>query len=643
MKPVALTLIWLSSSLLSPPAKAAIITVTTTNNVSPAAGQTSLAQALATLSDGDEIRFNIPGPGPHYIATPKGGYPQIAKHNITIDGYTQPGAAPNSNPILSPNNAKLAVVLDSRDGGRTVLDYDGYSTSESAILGVVGGTNFVVRGLGFLARITEGTENDPALYCVSFAVKAAHGRVSGCWLGVDLEGKSVFGANAGVTGFRFSEGGEPFLSDHIVVGVPANSTNAPADFNVIAGMKIPVIIEGGNLRVSGNFIGVLPSGTNDHINGLADLPNEGAIQIGRDGANSIIGTDGDGVNDENERNVFGGVVPRTIDQFRSTGYNHIIEFYGGGARNNVVIAGNYFGVGIDGTTRFTNGVPIVSGQTANTRIGSDFDGKSDAIEGNLIFNNYPPSLMTASVLVRDFLDGVGPDALISVRGNKLVNNFVPPISPLRDNGNFITTYYAKALLDPSLGISPVLSTNSTTARLIGTVPVADTNLFPATIVDVYLPDPEGMTNRVPELPGGFIQGQTYLGSFVEGSNADLKSKPGEFEFDISRLNLSVGTKVTVTANFSQEPAGTHNAPTMTSVFSPIVELGKPTTPPPPPTSPKLLFIRTNNELTLSWEGEGFTLQSSASVVGPWSNESATGNTFKTSVGSGVKFFRLFRQ
>jgi len=33
------------------------------------------------------------------------------------------------------------------------------------------------------------------------------------------------------------------------------------------------------------------------------------IAIGRGGNNTLIGVDGDGLNDENERNIFGGLLP----------------------------------------------------------------------------------------------------------------------------------------------------------------------------------------------------------------------------------------------------------------------------------------------------------------------------------------------
>ena len=616
--------------------QAAVITVTTANSINPGAAETSLAEAIEAVSDGDVIRFNISGDGPHYLVTPPSGYPEITSHNITIDGYSQPGALPNTSPILAPNNAQIKIVLDSRDGGGTVLNHDGYSVSESGVLGVVGATNVTIRGLGFLGQIVENVSGDtPALYFVSFAKKATHGHVNGCWMGVDLDGTNVFGANAGVTGFRFREGLEEFLSDNISVGVGSAATNAPAEFNVFAGMQIPVIVEGADLRISGNYLNVLPSGTNDVNNALNGLPNEGAIQVGRDGRGTLIGTDGDGVNDENERNIFGGVIPQTIDPLN--GYRHVIEFYGSGARSDVVVAGNYFGVGIDGTTRFTHGVPVISGQTSNTRIGSDFDGVSDVIEGNWIFNNYPAELFTADVIVRDFLDSAGSGAEISVRGNRLINNFAPPVSPLRDSGFFISNYYSKAILDVSAGITPELSSESNVGQLIGRVPIVDTFVYPTTIVDVYLPDAEGLANSVPELTNAFLQGAVYLGSFVEGSSEDLNPAEGEFEFNIRGLNLAQETLLTATANFSESPSGTHNARTLTTPFAQPIALGGAPTPSEPPT---LELSRNGNQISLSWVGNGFVLQSAENLDGPWSNETADGNAVSIEIGLAERFFRL---
>src|SRR6266436_4387993 len=104
------------------PAPAAVITV---NNKNFHAGITNLVTAISLLHDGDTIAFNIPNTTTtnHYLATPNTGsqigYPVITNHNITIDGYTQPGSSPNTNTILASNNAQIRIVLDSRSGAGT--------------------------------------------------------------------------------------------------------------------------------------------------------------------------------------------------------------------------------------------------------------------------------------------------------------------------------------------------------------------------------------------------------------------------------------------------------------------------------------------------------------------------------------------
>src|SRR2546422_4446685 len=82
--------------------RAATVTVTTDT----ATGPGSLTAAINALNNGDTIAFHIPPEAGevHYILTPPDGYPIIAKNNITIDGYTQGGASPNTASIHAPNN-----------------------------------------------------------------------------------------------------------------------------------------------------------------------------------------------------------------------------------------------------------------------------------------------------------------------------------------------------------------------------------------------------------------------------------------------------------------------------------------------------------------------------------------------------------
>src|ERR1017187_7434902 len=72
-----------------------------TNNA--ATGPGSLTAAINALNNGDRIVFHIPPEAGevHYIQTPPDGYPLITKNDITVDGYTQGGASPNTNSIRS--------------------------------------------------------------------------------------------------------------------------------------------------------------------------------------------------------------------------------------------------------------------------------------------------------------------------------------------------------------------------------------------------------------------------------------------------------------------------------------------------------------------------------------------------------------
>ncbi|MSU34406.1 MAG: hypothetical protein EXS36_04725 [Pedosphaera sp.] len=111
---LAVSVVWAAS------AAARDLIVDTVDNTSTT--KTSLKKALETALAGDVIKFNIAGDGPHYIRTPTGGYPLITVNNLTLDGYSQPKAKANINTLGKPNVADIRIVLDSRSGGRTVVD-----------------------------------------------------------------------------------------------------------------------------------------------------------------------------------------------------------------------------------------------------------------------------------------------------------------------------------------------------------------------------------------------------------------------------------------------------------------------------------------------------------------------------------------
>jgi hypothetical protein len=91
-----------------------------------------MEQANAT-SGADTINFNLFGSGPFTI-TPTSQLPTIADQ-VTINGYTQPGASPNA--LAKGTNAVLKVELNGTDAGAASGLHIGASGSGSLIKGLV--------------------------------------------------------------------------------------------------------------------------------------------------------------------------------------------------------------------------------------------------------------------------------------------------------------------------------------------------------------------------------------------------------------------------------------------------------------------------------------------------------------------------
>ena len=59
-----------------------------------------------------------------------------------------------------------------------------------------------------------------------------------------------------------------------------------------------------------------------------------------------------------------------------------------------------------------------------------------------------------------------------------------------------------------------------------------------------------------------------------------------------------------------------------------------------PVEVELMIAADGTQVTLSWEGDGGVLQTSASVNGPWSNVNVTGNSHTVSADQSEAFFRV---
>lgn len=152
------------------------------------------AITLANAQAGaDAIRFAIPGDGPHVI-TLVSALPEITQ-GLSIDGYTQVGAAPNADPLESDAVIKIEIR-----GG-----------SELATLSLCTQELVDVRGLalsgGGVATVTQG----------SGASCAGPLRIRGTWLGFSASGTGVSG-NVGVVARKSLTFGGPALADRNVLG-----------------------------------------------------------------------------------------------------------------------------------------------------------------------------------------------------------------------------------------------------------------------------------------------------------------------------------------------------------------------------------------------------------------------------------------
>jgi hypothetical protein len=548
-----------------------IVTVNTVNNETPGAAETSLKQALTGAQNGDYIRFAIPGAGPHVIVTPIGGYPLITANNLTIDGYNQPGAAPNSNPILGGNNARIDIVLDSTGpdtapnpgnpdlplSRSTRLDLPayvgntGFGTSENAMLGVFEADNVTIRGLSFIARRTSvDVDANPAIYAVALIHEATNARVQGCWFGLAPgAGTTITDVKppaSAVAAYRWRIGGDVY-SAGVIIGTDGDGVSDRAEFNVMVGCRDAMALELPGARISGNYVNVFPDGLHfldldanyelwkevfeaDGAD-LGDLTTEN-YENGRVTEGSVVGTNGDGVSDSDERNVFGHTVYGTHGEFYSSSVN-------------AVLAGNYFGVGVDGITPAplsTNVAPdfVEFGGSGQVRIGSNGDGVSDDLEGNLIVNVPGSSFVIA-----------GGGVPIVSRRNKLVNCGFAAV-PYADGAN---SAYAAALADPSAGAVPVLRKLSG-GILSVTIPAAGA-AYPNVELDLYKVDPValGNTNFWP-LP--VTHPMTWLGTYTDNGPGDSNPNANEFSIDVSSFGLSDTTYVAAAVSYSAIP-GLFNA------------------------------------------------------------------------------------
>ncbi len=720
-------------------ASAATVTVTVKDDGVNMGVPGTFYWALTNCNPGDTIAFNIAGAGPHFLQVPLGGFPLLyQKHRVTIDGYTQPGASANTNPNTAANNAQLKIVIDARNGNGREMDYSHYdgtlatsvpainntsmasepgatAPGEWAMLGIYRSTNVTIKGLAFLADDIQDYANGIA-FLSGIAVAHDYGldlskkdaleytlgdsrgcHVAGCWFGVNPANPTKAGVTLCANWINFprhvgDDGPAPagdatrrpqLPNVGMTIGVAPGSLNPRAEFNVIVGGAYHIGGEPLRMRISGNFVGVMPDGVTPY-----DMSTENAfsqyvfgligstVEFGRYGENYassptegqpvIIGTDGDGINDADEGNLWGPIGGMVGKASLSTRRPTVIHYYRSG-NNTFLISGNRWGIANNGT-RWTNSAFFISGlylddsSDGKTKliIGSDFAStRSEATitaQANHFYNNWPISAFgtppDTDAGIIPFLNyenpsptGVGSsippsiNASISLRGNVLVGNGLGPVTYADGYGDLLSgfTNFYSAYLDTNYAIIPSLDPSSVFPNLSGQLAPGIPPYTNVTI-DVYQLDPEGWTNgqtfAFMELTdnstytNGFPQGRKFLGSFPVNNASN-------FNITLPLITDLGSGKVTITANYSKAPAGTALAQTMTSEFSFPITLEP---------WPVITATKSGGNLNLTWSpGNQFTVQTNSSLAsGSWGNFTS-GNVsppVSVPIGSGSLFVRL---
>jgi uncharacterized repeat protein (TIGR01451 family) len=389
-----------------------------------------------------EIDFNIPTSDPGYNASTgafliqplsegaPGGFNNFAlppiNQTVTIDGYTQPGASPNTS--STSDNAKILIQIDggmaTTPGGAGLVPFDD--------------TGSTFRGMDFTGwtnpEITTGSSGATASGAEGMEANGVGDYIEGDFFGTDPTGtlatnttsSATYGNRIGIfadngPGFGNSSGGNIiggttpqarnilsnntsggilFLSTALeahlegdFIGLDASGAKSLGNVDDGAGSNGPTITIGGTLPGDGNVIS--GNGTdvdfNDLTNGgqASDSIAQGNL-IGTDGTGTLSVSKGSGAG----ASILSGPSDETIGGTTPAARNVISgNAYGVYIFNNTtgnIVQGNYIGTDITGTIAIGNSLQgFYQGATDSTQVPATNTilGGSAAGAGNLISGN----------------------------------------------------------------------------------------------------------------------------------------------------------------------------------------------------------------------------------------------------------------
>jgi hypothetical protein len=366
---------------------ASTLTVTTTADTAPpcSASAFSLRCAIAranTDGSGDTIVFNIPAASNNCFGTPpvcriglSGSLPVLTASHTTINGYTQPGARPNSHALRNGDNAILTIAIDNPTltQGFDALDMTG--------------SNNTIEGLditGFLINLYTRTGGN-ALF---IELGSNNNLIAGNFFGVGTDGNSVGPNTNGVL-------------------VAGNSNliggTTPGLANVASGSYWRAIELGGTLNtVEGNLVGTNAAGTKAAAAGTGT----GSDNILSTGSNNTIGGTTSGAG-----NVISGGTGAGVRIFQ-------------GAAN--AILHNLIGTNAADTAA----IPNATGSKATDHGGVLIEGANATVSGNVISGNRGGGVIVdepAAVLTANFVGVTATGQPLGNAGNGISISSIYPM------------------------------------------------------------------------------------------------------------------------------------------------------------------------------------------------------------------------
>jgi hypothetical protein len=488
---------------------AATFTVINVND----SGAGSLRQAIldANASLGfDVIAFNIPGSGVHTIALAS-GLPAITEW-VTIDGYTQPGSSPNTNPTGQGLNTVLMIEIDGTGANPGVcLTVNAGNTSTLAFMVIQG----LVINRCLTAAIQVGSGGDGAIIVGNFIGTDPTGNFRP---GPQNNGIAIEGAPGVAVGGNLVSGNDAanvFVhtgGDGTAVRGNLIGTNA-AGTATIMGVQLSALgvyaINASNVTIGGTTVA--------DRNVISGVPGDGIDAEGATIQGNYIGTDVTGT--QALGNLFAGISAFGGALIKG----NVIAANGGGIiGGSVIIQGNFIGTDETATIDLGNSnAAILLGYANVSTIGGTAPG-----EGNVIAHN-------GSGI--DVINGTG----IRIRGNRIFDNGLLGIDLEDNNAGGVT---ANDPGDGDGGTNELQNYPMITSVVLGASTTHIEGLLNSTESSQF--DIDLFSNPACQpRPQNYLEGETYLGSLAVVTNGFGN---GAFAIDVPFV-LEPGQPVTATA------------------------------------------------------------------------------------------------